>query len=49
VVPGGLVIFLPSYDYEDLFYKHLKTSGFLEKIEAKKKVRVGRSSLIRKN
>jgi len=38
VVPGGVVIFLPSYEYENLFYTHLKGSGILSKIEAKKKV-----------
>jgi len=41
IVPGGLVIFLPSYDYEETFHSHLKQSGILGKIEAKKRVRCG--------
>jgi chromosome transmission fidelity protein 1 len=38
IIPGGLVCFLPSYDYESTFYAHLKESGAIEKIQAKKKV-----------
>ncbi|ODM93421.1 putative ATP-dependent RNA helicase DDX11-like protein 8 [Orchesella cincta] len=38
IVPGGLVCFLPSYDYETTLQTYLKKSGYLEKIEVKKKV-----------
>ncbi|CAL8088877.1 unnamed protein product [Orchesella dallaii] len=38
IVPGGLVCFLPSYDYEATLQAYLKKSGYLEKIEVKKKV-----------
>jgi len=38
IVPGGLIIFLPSYDYENKFYTFLNESGSLIKIEQKKKV-----------
>lgn len=38
IVPGGMVIFLPSYDYEGELQKYLKQSGYLAKIELKKKV-----------
>jgi len=40
IVPGGLVCFLPSYDYESQFFAHLQQTGSVEKIEAKKKVRL---------
>ena len=39
VVPGGIVVFFPSYDYEKLVYTHWETTGFIEKISSKKKVR----------
>ena len=38
IVPGGIVVFLPSYDYEQLVVKHLETSGVLARLESKKKV-----------
>lgn len=38
MVPGGLVCFLPSYDYETTLFTHLQSSGYKEKIEARKKV-----------
>ena len=38
IIPGGVVIFFPSYDYEKLVFKHLTTSGVLKKIEAKKRI-----------
>ena len=38
IVPGGLVVFFPSYDYERLVFSHLSTSGVLARLEAKKKV-----------
>jgi len=38
VIPSGIVVFFPSYDYEDKVHKHLIKGGFLEKIETKKLV-----------
>jgi chromosome transmission fidelity protein 1 len=38
IVPGGVVCFLPSYDYEQLVYAHFQTTGVLQRIGAKKKV-----------
>ncbi|OXU22266.1 hypothetical protein TSAR_001674 [Trichomalopsis sarcophagae] len=38
IVPAGLVVFLPSYSYEDLLFKHLESNGVLTKIRTKKTV-----------
>ena len=38
IMPGGVVVFFPSYDYEKLVHKHLTTSGVFSKIEAKKRI-----------
>ena len=38
IVPGGVVVFFPSYDYEKSVFKHLTSSGSVSKIEAKKKI-----------
>ena len=38
VIPAGLVCFLPSYDYLDIVYGHLKKSGILQRISNKKQV-----------
>ena len=38
IVPGGVVVFFPSYDYERLVFSHLSSSGALSRLEAKKKV-----------
>ena len=38
IIPGGIVCFLPSYDYENKVFSHLKDSGVLTKISVKKKV-----------
>lgn len=38
IVPAGIVVFLPSYGYEDLLFKHLETTGVLSKIRMKKSV-----------
>ena len=38
VVPGGLVCFFSSYDYEQQVYTHWQKSGSLDKINARKKV-----------
>ncbi|XP_011505013.1 PREDICTED: probable ATP-dependent RNA helicase DDX11 [Ceratosolen solmsi marchali] len=36
IIPAGIVVFLPSYKYEDLLFKHLQSSGILTKISRKK-------------
>lgn len=36
MVPGGLICFFPSYDYESLVYDHLDKGGFISKLGAKK-------------
>jgi len=38
--PGGVVCFLPSYDYEAIFYRWLDQSGLLSRLAAVKKVSV---------
>ncbi|XP_017011641.2 LOW QUALITY PROTEIN: ATP-dependent DNA helicase DDX11 [Drosophila takahashii] len=38
VIPGGVVCFLPSYEYLDKVYKHLEQSSALERIARKKSV-----------
>jgi chromosome transmission fidelity protein 1 len=37
VVPGGVVCFFPSYDYENLLFTHWSKSGLLKSIESKGK------------
>ncbi|XP_077295198.1 ATP-dependent DNA helicase DDX11 [Arctopsyche grandis] len=38
IVPGGVVCFFPSYDYEKLVYNHLQSNKILDKIQIKKKI-----------
>ncbi|XP_048404347.1 ATP-dependent DNA helicase DDX11 isoform X1 [Stegostoma tigrinum] len=38
VVPGGIVCFFPSYEYEKQAYTHWETTGLLTQLEAKKKI-----------
>ena len=38
VVPGGVVCFLPSYDFEQQFTEHLKRQDHISKLERKKKL-----------
>ncbi|XP_015115982.1 ATP-dependent DNA helicase DDX11 [Diachasma alloeum] len=38
IVPGGIVVFLPSYKYEETLYKHLDSMGIIKKITQKKQV-----------
>ena len=38
VVPGGIVVFFPSYDYEKLIYSHWEKTGVIARLGAKKKV-----------
>ena len=42
VVPGGLVCFFSSYDYEQQVYTHWQKSGILDKMNARKKVCVSK-------
>jgi chromosome transmission fidelity protein 1 len=38
MVPGGVICFFPSYDYEAFVYSHFEKNGIIEKLNAKKKV-----------
>lgn len=38
VVPGGVVCFFPSYDYEKQVHAHWEKTGLLTRLAAKKKV-----------
>ncbi|XP_012217109.2 ATP-dependent DNA helicase DDX11 [Linepithema humile] len=38
IVPAGIVIFFPSYNYEDIVFKHLEKSGVISKISVKKHI-----------
>lgn len=38
VVPGGVVCFFPSYDYEKQVYAHWEKTGLLTRLATKKKV-----------
>ncbi|XP_073254508.1 ATP-dependent DNA helicase DDX11-like [Porites lutea] len=38
VVPGGVVCFFSSYDYEEQVYTHWQSTGILDKMNARKKV-----------
>jgi chromosome transmission fidelity protein 1 len=38
IVPGGVVCFFPSYEYEKKVYTHWEKVGLLSKITRKKKV-----------
>ncbi|XP_041357412.1 ATP-dependent DNA helicase DDX11-like [Gigantopelta aegis] len=38
LVPGGVVCFFPSYEYEGKVYAHWEKTGFLNRLSAKKKV-----------
>ena len=38
VVPAGVVCFFPSYDYEAKVLSFWESTGFIEKIQVKKKV-----------
>lgn len=40
VVPGGIVCFFPSYEYEKQVYVHWGKTGLLTRLAAKKKVNV---------
>ncbi|KAL0127028.1 hypothetical protein PUN28_005395 [Cardiocondyla obscurior] len=38
IVPAGIVVFFPSYNYEDIVFKHLDKSGIISKISVKKRI-----------
>ncbi|CAH1785016.1 unnamed protein product [Owenia fusiformis] len=38
VIPGGLVCFLPSYDYERIVYNHWEKQGYLKRMRLKKQI-----------
>ncbi|XP_046624833.1 ATP-dependent DNA helicase DDX11 [Neodiprion virginianus] len=38
IVPGGIVVFLPSYKYEVTVNKHLEDTGILKKLSGKKHI-----------
>lgn len=38
IVPGGMVVFLPSYKYEITVNKHLAVTGILKKLSTKKRI-----------
>ncbi|PIO37048.1 hypothetical protein AB205_0140660, partial [Aquarana catesbeiana] len=38
VIPGGLVCFFPSYDYQKLILDHWEKTGQLKRLAAKKKI-----------
>jgi chromosome transmission fidelity protein 1 len=38
VIPGGIVLFFPSYSYEEQVYQQFSKSGIILKIEREKKV-----------
>ncbi|KAL6431362.1 hypothetical protein ACFW04_007181 [Cataglyphis niger] len=38
IVPAGIVVFFPSYSYEDIVFKHLNKSGIASKISVKKHI-----------
>ncbi|KAK9306706.1 hypothetical protein QLX08_002626 [Tetragonisca angustula] len=38
IIPAGIIVFLPSYNFEELIYKHLEKSGIITKLSLKKHV-----------
>lgn len=38
VIPAGIVVFLPSYDYENIIYEYLNKTGIIAKISSKKHI-----------
>ena len=38
VVPAGVVIFFPSYDYERQVHAHWQTTGVIDRISTRKKI-----------
>lgn len=46
VIPGGVVCFFPSYEYEKQVYGHWEKTGLLSRLAAKKKVIVQPGQLV---
>ncbi|XP_074663103.1 ATP-dependent DNA helicase DDX11-like [Tubulanus polymorphus] len=38
IIPGGVVVFYPSYDYEKKVYAHLEKNGMLSRMSEKKRI-----------
>jgi chromosome transmission fidelity protein 1 len=38
MVPGGVICFFPSYDYEAFVYSHFQKMGIIDKLNCKKRV-----------
>ncbi|KRX62279.1 putative ATP-dependent RNA helicase DDX11-like protein 8, partial [Trichinella sp. T9] len=38
IIPGGIVCFLPSYNYEETVFQYLKKSGLLQELAVKKEI-----------
>lgn len=38
IVPGGLVCFFPSYDYEQFVFQHLEKNKVISRLSERKKV-----------
>lgn len=38
IIPAGIIVFLPSYNFEELIYKHLENSGIVKKLSLKKHI-----------
>ncbi len=45
IVPGGVVVFFPSYEYERAVHAHWEANGFLGRIGAKKRVSIRSNDL----
>lgn len=45
VVPDGIVVFFPSYHYEETVYNFLHANGTIQKIDVKKKVERGKAAI----
>ncbi|XP_026670110.1 ATP-dependent DNA helicase DDX11 isoform X2 [Ceratina calcarata] len=38
IIPAGIVVFLPSYNFEEVIYKHLEKTGLITKLSTKKRI-----------
>ena len=38
MVPGGVVVFFPSYEYEKTVHSRLSSTGVIDRLEAKKRI-----------
>jgi Rad3-related DNA helicase len=44
VVPDGVVIFFPSYSYEEIVFRRWSEQGFISRFEKKKKVQTSKQT-----